>query len=278
MLGAMMKPLGAPFFPLLLLLSWARYGLARTFVGGATAVLVLALVFSPFILSGQLGPTVDRVFGDALLMAHTSSNAHNLWWVVGAWRDSEAPWLGPLTATHVSMILFALFYGVVLWKAHRLQRAQSGGIREPQVLVLTLLIAFTFFMVATHMHENHLFAAVPLALPLVLVRGSWGRRGVWIYAAISLAVLLNLVLHDPKLTLHPPFSWGGPTGAENPHLERPLLVGERWAIRISTLFNLALFAGLLGWSFRPRGWLDRLGDREEERSQDRVARAVMRSG
>ncbi|MCA9728799.1 MAG: hypothetical protein KC729_14000, partial [Candidatus Eisenbacteria bacterium] len=211
--------------------------------------------------------------------AHTSSNAHNIWWVVGGWQNSEVPMLGPLTATQISMVLFAVFYLALLGKIFLLWRGDrpgnatalsqvpgsvgSGGLREPQALAMVLLVAMTFFMVATHMHENHMFAALPLALPLVLVRGPLGRRGIVIYAAVSLAVLFNIVSHDPRLTLHAPFTWGGETGTDNLHLHRPMLVGERWAIRFSTVWNLAVLGGLLIWSFLPNGLLDRLGQVED---------------
>lgn len=260
-LGLLMKPLAAPFFPLLFVLSWARHGVTRTALGGTVALLLFALAFIPFALAGELGATLDRVFGDVMLMAHTSSNAHNFWWVLGAWRDSEGPWLGPITATQVSMIVFGCFYALLLWKAHQLHARQPGGIREPQVLVLTFLIAFTFFMVATHLHENHMFGAIPLVLPLVLIPGALGRRALWLYAAVSVAVFLNLVLHDLDLSTKPPLSWGGDSGVAvaNPAIRRNLMRVEQWSIRLSALFNVAVFAATLVWSFRRNGWLDRLG-------------------
>jgi Gpi18-like mannosyltransferase len=265
-LGLLMKPLAAPFFPLLLILTWARLGFARAVLGGLSALLLFAVSFTPFALAGDLRNTLDRVFGDVMLMAHTSTNAHNFWWALGAWRDSEAPWLGPLTATQVAMLVFAGFYAILLWKAHRLHARQPGGIREPQVLALAFLIAFTFFMVATHMHENHMFATIPLVLPLALVPGALGRRALWIYAGVSIAVFLNLYLHDLDFTRRPPLSWGGDSGVPvaNPAIHRTLTHVERWGIRFSTLFNIALFCITLAWSFRRNGWLDRLGASGED--------------
>jgi dolichyl-phosphate-mannose-protein mannosyltransferase len=260
-LGLLMKPLAAPYFPLLLILTWVRFGLSGVVRGGLSALALLVLAFTPFAVAGELSGTLDRVFGDVMLMAHTSTNAHNFWWVVGAWQDSEAPWVGPLTPTHLAMICFAGFYALLLWKAHRLHARQEGGIREPQVLVLIFAIAFTFFMVATHMHENHMFATIPLALPLLFVPGALGRRAMWIYAGVSLAVFLNLILHDLELTLQPPLSWGGDSGVPvaNPAIRRTLSRVEQWSIRFSTLFNIALYALTIVWMFRRRGWLDRLG-------------------
>ena len=266
-LGLLMKPLAAPFFPFLLILTWARFGLPGILQGGLTAIAVFVLAFVPFAVAGELGPTLHRVFGDVMVMPHTSNNAHNFWWILGAWEEAEVPWIGPLTATHLSMIVFAAFYALMLWKAHRLHARQEGGIREPQVLALNLSIAFTFFMVATHMHENHLFATVPFVLPLILVPGALGRRALWICSGLTLAVLLNLVLHDLEIPLRPPFSWGGDSGVPvaNPSIQRTLTRVELWSIRFSTILNVALFAFTLFWTFRRDGWLDRLGAAEPER-------------
>ncbi|MCA9729335.1 MAG: DUF2029 domain-containing protein, partial [Candidatus Eisenbacteria bacterium] len=64
-LAVMMKPLAIPYFPLLAVLSLIRHGFLRTIAGGVAALAVATLAFSPFILTGQIGFTLQRVFGDA---------------------------------------------------------------------------------------------------------------------------------------------------------------------------------------------------------------------
>jgi hypothetical protein len=253
-LATLMKPLGAPFFPLLLVLSLVFCGFAATIAGAAASVLTGLLVFSPFLLTGRMLAVAKRVVGDVGLMAFTSSNAHNLWWALGPWRNSEVPWLGPVTATQVGLALFGIFYAGLLWKAHRLHRSQEEGLTAAQVIALALAVGFAFFMLSTHMHENHLFIVLPLALPL-LVRGPNWR---WFYLAATAGVLANLVLHDATIPLHWPFTIGGPSPVINNAFQRRFAWGEIVMIWISTLFNLALFGIFLYRMFARGGWLERL--------------------
>jgi hypothetical protein len=254
-LAMWMKPLAAPFFPLLLVLSWALCGVTATLIGMGAAGLTTLLVFLPFLISGQGGQVLQRVVGDVGLMAYTSSNAHNLWWALGSWRSSETPWLGPLTSTQIGLALFGIAYLGLLYKAHRLHRSQKGGLQPFQVLGLALGVGFSFFMLSTHMHENHMFIVVPLAAPLLLR----GRAWRYFFLAASLGILLNLVLHDLVIPEHWPFTIGGATGIMNKHLNRPFCAVEIGAIWFSTVYNLALFAAFLYGIFRPggRGMLSR---------------------
>ncbi len=256
-LATLMKPLGAPFAPLLAVLSVALFGIGASLIGVAAAVATLLVFFSPFLLTGQGATVIHRVLGDVTLMAYTSSNAHNLWWALGGWRDSEAPWLGPITATQFGLGLFGLVYVALLWKAHRLHRSQRGGLRPTQIVALAAAVGFSFFMLSTHMHENHLFVLIPLLLPLLPASKTWR----WIYGGASLAVFLNLILHDLVIPERWPFTIGGPTGVINRHLNRPFAGVELGMIRLSTAFNLAFFAIFLVLLFRPggKGLLDALG-------------------
>jgi Gpi18-like mannosyltransferase len=256
-LATLMKPLGAPFLPLLLVLSLVLYGLRSTLVGMLAAGLAALLVFSPFLATGHVLQVLRRVVGDVGLMAYTSSNAHNLWWLLGSWRNSEAPWLGPLTPTQIGLSLFALVYLGLLWTGHRLHHSQEGGLDTFQILALALGVGISFFMLSTHMHENHMFVAIPLCLLLL----AEGKRWRWLYAAISLGIFSNLILHDPDITLHWPFTIGGLSGLVNHHLKRPFYRMEIGLIWASTVFNLCVFGTFLYGVFRPHGWLRR---REEQ--------------
>jgi hypothetical protein len=233
-LGALMKPLAAPFAPLLLAAGLVRQGLRRTLLGLGLGLATAVLVFAPFLLAGE-GPAVAaRVLGDLDILPFTSVNAHNLWWALGPWREARAPLLGPLTATRLGLLLFAGTYGAILVRGRALWREDSG---EDLVPALGAAVAASFFMLATHMHENHLFQVLPL-LVVLLPRG---RAFGWLYALVSLAVLANLVLHDPLIPGRWPFTLGGETALVRSSHSRSFFEAELLAVRAAVAFNLALF-------------------------------------
>jgi hypothetical protein len=197
------KPLAYPFGPLLLLATIKRFGPRRTASCLAVfAASAFALVL-PFVLSGHLGPLLRALFVQLDAMPYASVNAHNLWWLVERgtpWMPAQQQLLGPLTSEHIGLALLGAFYLVTLVRLWR-----SDG--EAAERLAFASVAFGFFVLATHMHENHLFAAVPL---IVLV-GIECRRLRPFLLAVSAVFLANMLLHDPYLT----------------HVFRPLAPGPR---------------------------------------------------
>jgi hypothetical protein len=253
-LATLMKPLGAPFFPLLLLLTVVWCGWRGAVIGGLAAMATVLVIFAPFLLAGQTASVFRRVVGDVALMPFTSSNAHNVWWVLGAWKPADDPVVGPLSKTHFGLLAFGAAYLALLGAARRERAAARGRLTGSMGLLLSLGVAFSFFMLSTHMHENHLFIAIPLALALVPFDRPGDRTFAFLAGALTVGVLLNLVLHDLVIPERFPFTLGGPTGAMNEHLKRPFYAGELAAIRFSVLWNLAVFAAFL-WAVLRRGGL-----------------------
>jgi hypothetical protein len=240
-LGALMKPLAAPFLPLLACLVWCRSGYAGLLRGAAAALATASVVFLPFVLAGEAGAVLRRVLLDLDAMPYTSVNAHNLWGLFGGWRPADAPLLGPLSATTIGLVLFgAALLGLLLLL---LGLERGGGVSPQQACVLGAAVSFSFFMLSTHMHENHLFVALPLlaaALPL-------GREWRRMFAFVTLAVLLNLALHDPELPGRWPFTLGGATGVPRLSHGRVFFAGELLAVRAANAFSVGVFLAF-SWS------------------------------
>lgn len=237
-LATLMKPLGAPFAPLLLAAGAWRDGWRRTLLGLLAGAATAALVFAPFVAAGEGRAVLERIAGDIDRMPFTSVNAHNLWWALGPWRAAEDPLLGPLTATHVGLLLFGAAYLVVL---RRLFARPPDAADSTDLLWLAGLVAASFFMLSTHMHENHLFAALPLLAPLL----ARGRREAWLFAALSAGLLANLVLHDPAVPGCWPFTLGGETAVPRPSHGRVFYAAELLAVRAAVAYNIAVFVALL---------------------------------
>jgi hypothetical protein len=253
-LATLMKPLGAPFFPLLLVLTVVWCGWRRVVTGGLAAMATVLIFFAPFLLAGQTATVFKRVVGDVSLMPFTSANAHNLWWALGAWKPADSPVLGPFSLTHFGLLAFGAAYVALLGAARRERAAARGRLAGAMGLLLSLGIVFCFFMLSTHMHENHLFLAIPLALALVPFDRPGERAFALLAGALTVGVFLNLVLHDPGISARFPFTLGGPTGTKNVDVGRPFYAGELAAIRFAVLWNLAVFAAFV-WAVLRRGGL-----------------------
>jgi len=257
-LAALMKPLGLPYFPLLFFFSLILRGVRGAIVGMATSIFVGLLVFAPFLVSADAFEVFRRVLTDIGAMPFTSSNAHNFWWLIGGWYYSEVPWLGPLTPTHVGLILFGLCYVALCWKTWTQFLSQGRTLSPAQILDTAAMVSFSFFMFSTHPHEHHLFATVPLHASFALPSRAWRN----VFFCVSIGVFINCWLHDsPMDTEHWPYTIGGPTTIEHPpKFDRPYYVAELVAIWSSVFFNLAVYGvTIVGVLWRgKKGWLARL--------------------
>lgn len=257
-LAALMKPLGLPYFPLLLFFSMIFCGIRGSAFGMAASLVTGLVIFLPFLIYADAAEVFKRVITDIGAMPFTSSNAHNFWWLIGGWYYSEQRWIGPLTPTHIGLILFLITYVALSWKAWSRFKIQGNMLSASQTLATAAMVSFSFFMFSTHLHEHHLFATVPLLASFAV------RDRVWryVFLCVSLGVFFNCWLHDiPMDSPHWPYTIGGLTNIEHPpRFDRNYYVGEFVATWSSMAFNLLIYAVAMIGVFWPgdRGWLARL--------------------
>ena len=186
-LACLMKPLAVPFLPLIALATLARASLRAMVFGGMAVIGTVLLVFLPFLLDGHFRSIVFRIVSDTDNMAFTTANAHNLWWLTSArWHPSDQPVVGSVTATDVGLVVFGLVYAMtagVLWTRRRRDDVWFEGL---------FVVALVFFFASTHLHENHLFAAIPFAL--LCARD---RLGTLLAVGVGFVAFMNMMLHDP---------------------------------------------------------------------------------
>jgi len=253
-LGLLMKPLAAPFIPLLALLTLLRSGWRRLLTGGLAAGVTILAALLPFIVAGRGELVLRRLFTDVDLMAFTSVNAHNLWWILGPWQPASSPWVGPLTPSMIGLGLFGAVYAALLVWVWRCERdaagrpafAASGGAHW---YLAAAAVAFAFFTLSTHMHENHLFPALPF---LVLLAGR-DRRWAWILAAVGLVMLVNMFTHDLRTGTVWLAHLGPPSSFHHPDLKRFLSRGEMLIATGNAVLTVATFVVFLYWVLRDRG-------------------------
>ena len=239
--ASLSKPLAAPLVPFLAITALLRRGLSGFMTAGVAGLAVAVLVFSPFWLTGRLLPVLERVLGDVDAMPYTSANAHNLWWWIGPWQDASALWLGPLSAREIGIGLFLLVYLAMLLRTHQWLRSATGVEYRAGLFVVAAAVISSFFFLSTHMHENHLF----LALPLLLAVAGRNRRLAALAALCTLAVFLNEFLHDVEWPYRLPGVLAETTLRVDPHLGRPYPGFQLVGSYANSGFAALLWVGML---------------------------------
>ncbi len=247
-LGLLMKPLAAPFFPLLALATLVTSGFRRLLTGGLAGIGTFLAGFLPFLLAGRGAQITQRLLSDVDAMPFASVNGHNLWWLLAPWRPASDPWLGPLTPKMIGLALFGICYlGILWWIWTRRGPARTGGLGgQSPWYVATAAVAVCFFTFSTHMHENHLYPALPF---LMLMAGR-DRRWAWIMGLVGLSLLVNMATHD--LILGELFlrDAGGASGFFHPDFSRDLSRLEWGLARGNALLTIGTCGALLVLMFR----------------------------
>lgn len=156
------------------------------------ALLVALLVVSPFLVAGQAAELVRAHLAMPSLHAWPSALAHNLWWVLFPAADEESfpsdlrPTVLGLSPRWLGVLMLAAYVAAVVARLARRPRPE-------RLLGLSALLSFAFFMLATQVHENHLYAMFPF-LTLSAV-GSRFLRGVLLATTLTFAANLWLALH-----------------------------------------------------------------------------------
>lgn len=190
------KPLALPFLPLIMLATMKESDSKRIVFSSAAATVAFLLIFSPFLLAGRFEAILKTLLFQIDAMPYLSVNAHNFWWIIQRGR----PWIVAANDSwkFIATVAFGIFYIVTLYRYWRTRQDSS-------LYIAAASIAFGFFMLSTHMHENHLFQFLPL-LSLFSFDTDRLRK---IYLIVTLTFFINMVLHDPFINhVFAPYSFG----------------------------------------------------------------------
>lgn len=159
------------------------------------AMVGVALVFLPFILSGSLSTVLHNAYGRAAgFYPYATYNAANLWMFVlgNVVPETTVPILGTtatamplslLSAKMLGMILFSLLSLAVFVLSFRIKRLS-------QAAMFGTLMATAFFFLLPQMHERYLLPAIPIAL---IWLASDFRSWKWV-ALVTLVCTLNILM------------------------------------------------------------------------------------
>ncbi len=240
-LGVFTKPFAAIIALVVAVITLRQYGWARIFRCGAVSFALSVLILFPFL--SVVSPTIaiQRVMFDWGNMPYVTANAHNTWWLITGgppWVTVYEAFIGEWSYQAIGVLAFFSFWGVILAAAWRIQDLVAK-------YLLCALLSYGFFMINTHMHENHLFTVLPLLAIVAAAR----RSLAILYAGVTLTLLLNMVLHDPYLVTE--FLYGLPYDAR--HLMSftfapggKISAVHLWLTRINAIANVGLFV-TLGW-------------------------------
>jgi hypothetical protein len=259
-LACLMKPLAVPFLPLLAFATLVRAGWVRTIRGGLAGLAALVAGFLPFILTGRTHAAFQRVFLDVNAMPFTSVNGHNIWWLLRAWYPADHPLLGPITYTLAGQMLFGIAYLFILWNLWRIEttRARAAGLgpagarfpigrgpvplaQEHHWYLAAALVAYSFFTLSTHMHENHAFAVFPFMILLAGLSRRWALHML----AISVSIGVNMLAHDLALGERVWSHVGGMSGYYHPDIFRNLSRFELGMMHGNAVATIGLYALLM---------------------------------
>lgn len=194
-LGALTKPQGllaVPAGAALVAASSGGRGIARAMATGAATV---AIVTSPFLLSGASGALLRIYTGAPNLYPYLSLNAFNPWWIAALTRagdpsfplvPDDARWLGLVTPRTLGQILLLLATAAITAACARLRPGSAE--RDPRAWRLLTLQWLAFFLLPTQVHERYLLPAMVSMAPVAAL----DRRWRWIYAAMTAAVWANV--------------------------------------------------------------------------------------
>ncbi len=197
-LATQAKPQAYIFFPLVLILTGRKFGWQSVAKGVLGALVTFLVIISPFLYHGTTDSLLRHYFSTVAPQGYLSLNAHNLWWLLSegnGWiNDTEIPQLLSslgvtfLTYRTIGLLLLGALTLLALYRLYNDQHVDT-------IYATAAFLGFAFFMLPTQMHENYMFAV----LPLLCVVSSTDRSLTLIYAMLSLTFFSNMVLHDPAI-------------------------------------------------------------------------------
>lgn len=191
-LAVLAKPFGWPYVGIVCLEILRHFGWKRALSGLLASLAAAFVVFLPFVLEHHFLDILGLMLSQIDSMPYVSVNAHNFWWMVSGalpWVNAYKQFFGIVSYKIIGMMAFGVFYAVTLWK---LWKSKS----EDSLYVAGASVAFGFFMLSTHMHENHLFYFFPLFSLFAFETTALKK----VYFILTATFFLNMFLHDPFLT------------------------------------------------------------------------------
>jgi hypothetical protein len=168
-IAALIKQPAAVVAPILLVVTFRRYGWRRTLISGVVSAAVFLLVTLPFALESGWEDALAPYLHASDAFPYFSNNAYNFWHALAsidkgglmlfrepAYADAQL-WIGGLSYKAAGLILFGTFVLLIMVLCWR----QAHQKRE---FVWAAALFYGFFILPTQVHERYLFPAAVLLI------------------------------------------------------------------------------------------------------------------
>jgi Gpi18-like mannosyltransferase len=174
------------FLPVIVILTFRRFGLLRLLQGSLMAAAVMVIAIAPFVAGSGLANGLKPYIGAFDFYPFVNVGALNLWYVFSpdAWMVNRFWTENPVSDAqlkYVGIVLFGLYTLLICWSMWR----HSSERRE---FIWASALYFGFFMLLTEIHERHLYPAVVLFLIGTLA----DRRLWWVALPIMFTYTYNV--------------------------------------------------------------------------------------
>jgi Gpi18-like mannosyltransferase len=184
-LAFLVKPQAIAIFPVLFVLTIARFGWKKMLGSGILSIVVVLIGFLPFYRTNPIYGMWDLVQKMGESYPYTSLFAFNIWGYFGMWQLDSALWMGQSYFVW-GTIMMGMAYLLLLMRYRKYLAKNS------EAYLLFALACLIFFLFPTRVHERYLF---PMFAYLITYVGMKRSRWLLGITAVSMIIyLLNLYL------------------------------------------------------------------------------------
>jgi hypothetical protein len=153
-------------------------------------MITVLVVLIPYAMGNVMQEIADVYTGSVGAYSNVTIGAYNFWWsLLGdkGWRiQSTTSPFGLMTYTKWGITIFGLMYAFIIW-------IFRDAIRKPRnveaLMYCATLIAASFFLFLTQMHERYLFPFIALGVPITFI----SKKIAAAYWGMVIAFTINLM-------------------------------------------------------------------------------------
>lgn len=179
----LIKPQTMAIVPIIIILTWVRFGFKKLINYGAIVASVVVIGFYPFYPHNAFLGVFELIQKMGVSYSYTSLFAFNIWSLVGMWQPDSLKFWG-LTYFSWGTIMMLVVYLATLIKFRKHMNS------DKETYLMFAMACFIFFLFPTRVHERYLF---PMYAFLITYVGSKQNKSLLLLSVLSIiAYTINL--------------------------------------------------------------------------------------